>query len=140
MLLWLGIPGRECYSVGRLAVQADLESILPRSRQGNVEHEHRARFDIDHTGWGLTELHCTLSPEELSTRVVHETDPDGMNAYFGASSPHSEHKVGPGIYRGEVGEPHVLKHAQYAELALLIDEGVVGDDSEVEVQGSGDSN
>ena len=63
-----------------------------------------------------------------------------MNTYFGASSPNSEHQVGPGIHRGEVGKPHVLKHAQYAELALLIDEGVVGDDSEVEVQGSGDSN
>ena len=63
-----------------------------------------------------------------------------MNPYFGASSPHSEHQVGPGVHRREIGEPHVLKHAQDAELALLIDKGVIGDDGEVEVQGSGDSN
>jgi hypothetical protein len=28
----------------------------------------------------------------------------------------------------------VLKHAQHAQLALLVDQGVVGDDREVEVQ------
>jgi hypothetical protein len=33
----------------------------------------------------------------------------------------------------------VLEHAQHAELTLLIDEGVVRDDGEVEVQSSGDS-
>jgi hypothetical protein len=40
----------------------------------------------------------------------------------------------------EIGEPDVLKHAEHAELALLVDQGVVRDDCEVEVQGSGDSN
>jgi hypothetical protein len=43
------------------------------------------------------------------------------------------------IHRREIGEPDVLKHAEHAELALLIDQGVVRDDREVEVQGSGDS-
>jgi hypothetical protein len=33
----------------------------------------------------------------------------------------------------------VLKHSQHAELALLIDQGVVGDNRKIEVQGSGDS-
>ncbi len=33
----------------------------------------------------------------------------------------------------------MLEHAEHAQLALLIDQGVVGDDSEVEVQGSVDS-
>jgi hypothetical protein len=47
--------------------------------------------------------------------------------------------VSPGIYRREIGEPDVLKHAEHAELALLIDQGVIRDDREVEVQGSGDS-
>jgi hypothetical protein len=28
----------------------------------------------------------------------------------------------------------VLKHAEHAELALLVDQGVIGDDREVEVQ------
>jgi hypothetical protein len=48
--------------------------------------------------------------------------------------------VGAGIYGGKVGEPDVLKHAEHAELALLIDQGVVGDNREIEVQGSADSN
>jgi hypothetical protein len=34
----------------------------------------------------------------------------------------------------------VLKHAEHAELALLVDQGVVGNDGEIEVQGSVDSN
>jgi hypothetical protein len=28
----------------------------------------------------------------------------------------------------------VLKHAEHAELALLVDQGVIGDDCEIEVQ------
>jgi hypothetical protein len=28
----------------------------------------------------------------------------------------------------------VLKHAEHAELALLVDQGVIGDDREIEVQ------
>jgi hypothetical protein len=33
----------------------------------------------------------------------------------------------------------MLKHAEHAELALLIDQGVVGDNREIKMQGSGDS-
>jgi hypothetical protein len=62
-----------------------------------------------------------------------------MNADLGAPPPNPEHQVSPGIYRREIGEPDVLKHAKHAELALLINQGVVRDDREVEVQGSGDS-
>jgi hypothetical protein len=42
--------------------------------------------------------------------------------------------VGPWIDGGKVGEPDVLKHAEHAELALLVDQGVIGDDREIEVQ------
>ena len=44
-----------------------------------------------------------------------------------------------GIHRREIRQPDMLKHAQHAELALLIDEGVVRYDSKVEVQSSGNS-
>ena len=47
--------------------------------------------------------------------------------------------MGARVDGGKVREPDVLKHAEHAELALLVDQGVVGDDSEVEVQGSADS-
>jgi hypothetical protein len=33
----------------------------------------------------------------------------------------------------------MLKHAEHAELPLLIDQGVIGDDCEVEMQGLADS-
>ena len=62
-----------------------------------------------------------------------------MHPDFGAPAPYPQDQVGARIHRREVGEPDVLKDAEYAQLALLIDQGVVRDDREVEVQGSGDS-
>lgn len=62
-----------------------------------------------------------------------------MNSDLGSPSADSEHQVSARIDRRKVGEPDVLKHAEHAELALLIDQGVVGDNREIEVQGSGDS-
>jgi hypothetical protein len=45
-----------------------------------------------------------------------------------------EHQVRAGTDGGEIGQPDVLKDAEHAQLALLIDQGVVGDDGEVEMQ------
>jgi hypothetical protein len=42
--------------------------------------------------------------------------------------------VGPGADRGELGEPDVLEDPQDAELSLLIDQGVIRDQGEVEMQ------
>jgi hypothetical protein len=125
--------------VGRLAVKADLERVLSGTRQRHVENEHGAGLHVDYSGRGLAELHCPLTAEQLGSRLVDKPNPDGMNANFGAPSPNPEHQVSPGIYRRKIGEPDVLKHAEHAELALLIDQGVVRDDREVEVQSSGDS-
>jgi hypothetical protein len=36
--------------------------------------------------------------------------------------------------RGEIGDPDVLKDSQDGELALLVDEGVVGENREIESQ------
>ncbi|MEA2713663.1 MAG: hypothetical protein QOK27_1624 [Gemmatimonadales bacterium] len=125
--------------MGRLTVEADLERVLSGARQGHVEDEHRAGLHIDHSGRRLAELHRPLTAEQLGSRLVDEANPYGVTAYLGAPPPNPEHQVSPGIYRREVGEPDVLKHAEHAELALLVDQGVVRDDCEVEVQGSGDS-
>jgi len=38
------------------------------------------------------------------------------------------------VHRGKVGNPDVLKETQHRQLALLIDEGVVGEDREIEQQ------
>ena len=125
--------------MGRLAVEADLEGVLSGARQGHVENEHGSGLHVDHSGRRLAELHRPLTAEQFGSRLVDKANPDGMNANFGAPSPNPEHQVSPGIYRREIGEPDVLKHAKHAELALLIDQGVVRDDRKVEVQGSGDS-
>jgi hypothetical protein len=125
--------------MGLLAIEADLERVLSRARQGHVEDEHRPGLHVDHSGRWLAELHRALTAEQLGSRLVDEANPDGMNPNLGAPPPNPEHQVSPGIYRREIGEPDVLKHAEHAELALLVDQGVVRDDCEVEVQSSGDS-
>jgi hypothetical protein len=117
-----------------LAIEADLEGVLSRAREGNIEDQHRSRLDVDHPSRWLTELHGALSSEELVPVFVHETDANGVNADFGSSAPHPQDEVSARIDRGKVGQPDVLKHAQHAELALLVDQGVVGDDGEVEMQ------
>ena len=140
LLLWLlWIARGQCDPGGRLAVEADLERVLSGTRQGHVEHEHRAGLHVHHSGRRLAELHRAFTAEQLGSGLIHEANPDGMNADLGAAPPNPEHQVSPGIHRREIGEPDVLKHAEHAELALLIDQGVVRDDREVEVQGSGDS-
>ena len=108
--------------------------------QGDVEDQHRPRFDIDHPGWWLPELYGAFAAQELGSGLVHEPNADRVDSDLGAPAANPKHQVGAGIYRGKVGEPDVLKHAEHAELALLIDQGVVGDDCEIEVQGSADSN
>jgi hypothetical protein len=135
--LW--ISRGQCDPGSRLAVEADLERVLSGARQGHVEDEHRAGLHVDHSGRRLAELHRALTAEQLGSGLIYEANPYSMNADLGAAPPNPKHQVCPGIHRREIGEPDVLKHAEHAELALLIDQGVVRDDREVEVQGSGDS-
>jgi hypothetical protein len=130
----LRISCRECHPIGLLAIEADLEGVLSRTRKGNIEHQHRPGLDVDHSGRRLPELHRALSPEELIPILVDEPDANGVNADFGPSASHPQDEVSARVDGGKVGQPDVLKHAQHAELALLVDQGVVGDDGEVEVQ------
>ena len=139
LLLLLRISSRERYPVGALSVEADLEGVLPRPGQGHVEHQHRPGFYIDDPGGRLTELDRALTAEKLRTGVIHEADANGVSADFRPAPSHPKDEVSARVNGGKVREPHVLKHAEHAELALLVDQGIVGDDSEVEVQGSADS-
>jgi hypothetical protein len=134
----LGKPSRQGHPIRQLPIQTDLEGVLAGTGKGNIEHQNRARLHVDHSGGRLAKLHCPFTSQELTAAVIDKADPDGMNPNLGAPAPHSKHQVGAGVYRRKVREPHVLKHAQHAELALLIDQGVVGDDGKIEVQGSGD--
>src|SRR4051794_21450642 len=56
-LLWgLRIARREGNPASQLTVEADLESILARTGQGNVEYQHRSGLHIHHAGRWLPEL------------------------------------------------------------------------------------
>ena len=99
--LLLRIPGGERHPAGQLAVEADLEGVLAGAGQGNVEHQHRAGLDVDHAGRRLAELHRALAAQQLGPAVIHEADPDGVDADLGAPAAHPQHQVGAGIDRRE---------------------------------------
>ena len=136
----LRVPSRQRHPAGPLAVEADLEGILTGPWQGNVEYQHGSGFDVHDTCGRLAELHGTLAPQELVIRVVHESDANRVHANFSAPASYSEYQVGARVHCRKVRKPDVLKHAEHTELALLVDQGIIGDDREIEVQGSADSN
>jgi len=57
-----------------------------------------------------------------------------MIADLAAATSHPQHEVGPGVHRGELGHPDMLEESQDGELPLLVDQGVIGEDREVEEQ------
>jgi hypothetical protein len=137
--LYLGITGGKGYSVRHFSIETDLKGVLPGPGKGHVEDQHRTSLHVDDPSGRLSELHGALAPEELASALIDEADPNRVHADLGAAPPDPEHQMGAGIHRGKVRQPDVLKHAEHAELALLIDQGIVGDYREIEVQGSGDS-
>jgi hypothetical protein len=38
------------------------------------------------------------------------------------------------MHGGEAGDPDVLEEPQHGQLALLVDQGVIGEDGEIEMQ------
>lgn len=134
LLLWLGIPSRERDPVGELAVETDLEGVLPGTGKRHVEHQHGTGLDVDHAGGRLPELHGALAAQELVPTLIDEADPDGVDPDLSTAASNPKHQVGAGVHRREVRQPDMLEHAENAELALLIDQGVVGDDGKIEMQ------
>lgn len=127
-------PRRERHACRHLAIQHDLEPILAGAWQGNVEDEHGAGLYVHDPGGRLAELHRAFAAEELVAGIIHEADPDGVHPDLGAPASDSEHKMGAGTDRRKIAQPHVLEDAQDAELALLVDQGVVRDEGKVEMQ------
>jgi hypothetical protein len=133
--LLLRVPRREEDARRHLGVEGDLEGVRPGAGEWDVEHEYGSRLDVhDSSGW-LAELYRTLAAQELISSLVHESDTDRVYPDLRASSADAQHEVRPRTDRRETGEPDVLEDAENAELTLLIDEGVVGDECEVEMQG-----
>jgi hypothetical protein len=135
----LRVSSGQRHPAGPLSIEADLERVLARPGQWHVEHQHRAGFYIHDTRRWLTELDGAFTAEKFRAGLVYELDANGVCANFRTTPPHAKHQVGPRVDGWKVREPDMLKHPEHAELSLLIDQGVVGDDSEVEVQGSADS-
>ena len=128
------ISGGERDPAGQLSVQADLEGILARPGQGDVEYQNGTGFYVYHSRGRFPELDGALTAEQLAAILVHEADSYGVNSDLRTPPSNPKHQVGAGIHGGEVGEPDMLEHAEHAELALLVDQGVVGYNGEVEMQ------
>jgi hypothetical protein len=135
----LRISGRERHPAGALSIETDLKGILAGSREGHVEYQHRAGLYIHDARGRFTELDGAFTAEKLRAGIVHKLDANGVCADFGPAPSHAKHQVGAWVDSWKVREPDMLKHAEHTELALLVDQGIVGDNSEVEVQGSADS-
>ena len=59
-----------------------------------------------------------------------------MIADLRALAAEAEHQVQARVRGGELLHPDVLEHAQDGNLPGLVDEGVIGDDGEIEVHGA----
>jgi hypothetical protein len=55
-------------------------------------------------------------------------------ADLGALPPDPEYQVGAGMDRREARDPDVLEESQHGQLALLVNQRVVGQDREIEEQ------
>ena len=93
-------------------VEADLERVLSRGGQWQVEHQHRPGLNFGHAGRWLAELHPSIPFEQGASPVVDEPDPHRVIADLAAAAPHPEDEMGPRVHRGELGHPDVLKQPQ----------------------------
>src|SRR5690242_13520156 len=132
----LGGRGGERDADGLSVIERDLEGVGAGAGERHVEDQYRAGLDFHHAGRRLAELHGPLAAEELAPVLVHEADAHRVHADLRATPLHPEDQVGPWMERGELGYPDVLEDTEHAELALLVDEGVIRDDREVELDES----
>lgn len=103
-------------------------------RQRDVEYEHGPGLHVGDPRGRFPELHSTVAVQQLVALIVNEADAQGVTPDLGPPSPHPEHEVGSGMHRGELRHPHVLEESEHRQLALLVDQRVVGQDREIEQQ------
>ena len=130
----MSVARRERNPDRRLAVQGYLESELAGLGEGDVEDEHGARLHIHYAGGRLTEAHGSLAAQELGAGVVDEPDANRVHPYLGAAAPDPQHQMSSRVHGGKPADPDVLEDAEDGQLALLVDQGVIGDDREVDLQ------
>ena len=133
--LLLRVPGGQRDSARHLAIEGDLERIRPGAGKRDVEHQHRSGLDIHDAGRRLAELHrpsppSSSFPPSSTNRIRIVCTPISVRRPRTRST-----RCVRGHTAGKAREPHVLEYAEDAELALLVDEGVVSDEREVEMQG-----
>lgn len=116
------------------AVQGNLEAIVPGTGEGNVKHQHRTGLHIHDAGRRLAELHRSLAPEQDGVFIIEKTNLERMDSDLGAPTADPEHQVRTWVHGGKLLGPDVLEHAQHAELSMLVDQRIVGDDGEINLQ------
>ena len=75
-----------------------------------------------------------FAAQQLRPGIVHKPDADRVYADLGSATPYPQDQMRPRMHSWEPGDPYVLEDAQDRELALLVDERVVGDDREIDLQ------
>jgi hypothetical protein len=128
------LGGRERHPIDLPPVEADLEPVVAGTGQWQVEHQHRPGLDIGHARRRFPELDGALAFDQRGSLFVDETDPHRVLTDLGPPAAHPEHQMGAWMDRRKCRHPDVLKQPQDRQLALLVDEGVVGEDGEVEDQ------
>src|SRR2546425_244317 len=118
-----------------LTVDRDVETIQPRMRKRNVEHEDRAGLDLRDPSRRLREVDVAVASQDLDVLLVEQADLHLVLAHLGALALEAEHQVQARVHRGKLLHPDVLEDPQDGELAGLVHQGVVGDDGEVEMHG-----
>jgi len=126
--------GGERHPVDLPRVQADLEPIVTWTGQRKVEDQDRPGLHIGHPRWRLPELHGAFALDQGRSLLIHKTDPHRMLADLGPPPAYSQDQMGARVNGGKPRHPHVLKQTQHRQLALLVDQGVVGKDREIEDQ------
>jgi hypothetical protein len=79
-------------------------------------------------------MHGALSTQQLGPGFVNEPDSDRVHPDFRAAAAHPKHQMGARVHRREPTHPHMLEDAEDGELTLLINQGVVGQNCEVDLQ------
>jgi hypothetical protein len=128
------VSRRQRHAGGWFTIDRDLERVEPGVGERDIEYQDGAGLHVGHTRRRLAELHRAVAAEQLGSLLVDEANANGMQPDLGAPSSYAEHEMGAWVHRGKRAYPHMLEDAKNGELTLLVDQGVVCEDREVDVQ------